>query len=145
MSKNNQPDWGKIAEKFDMWLPHLSPVGEMLLSALQARSGDRIIDLASGTGEPALSLARRFAGSVAITGIDAAEGMVKVAQSKVDREGITNTAFQCMAAEQLTFADNSFDRALRCHALCRPIARTAGDVSHLKAGWVLRLGCVGWS
>jgi SAM-dependent methyltransferase len=79
---------------------------------LRAQSGDQILDVASGTGEPALSLARRFSGAVSITGIDAAEGMVKVAQAKVARERIANIAFQCMPVEQLTFADNSFDRVL---------------------------------
>jgi len=32
----NQPDWGTIAEKFDLWLPHIVPVGESLLQALGA-------------------------------------------------------------------------------------------------------------
>jgi ubiquinone/menaquinone biosynthesis C-methylase UbiE len=82
------------------------------LNALQAQPGDRILDLAPGTGEPALSLARRFSGTISITGIDAAEGMIKVAQAKVTREWIANIMFQCMPAEQLTFADNSFDRVL---------------------------------
>ena len=50
---DNQPDWHRIAEKFDVWLPHLAPVGEAVLEALQARPGERILDLASGTGEPA--------------------------------------------------------------------------------------------
>src|SRR3990172_1331996 len=45
--KDNQPDWNRIAEKFDMWLPQLAPVGEALLSALEARPGERGLDLAS--------------------------------------------------------------------------------------------------
>jgi len=27
----SQPDWAAIAEKFDLWLPHIAPVGERLL------------------------------------------------------------------------------------------------------------------
>jgi len=65
----NQPDWGAIAEKFDLWLPHIAPVGESLLQALGARPGERILDPGSGTGEPALTLARRLGGQVDITGI----------------------------------------------------------------------------
>ena len=65
----NQPDWGAIAEKFDLWLPHIAPVGESLLQALGARPGERILDPGSGTGEPALTLARRPGGQVDITGI----------------------------------------------------------------------------
>lgn len=111
-AKNNQPDWGSIAEKFDMWLPHIAPVGEVLLAALDARPGENILDLASGTGEPALTLARRLKGHATITGIDAADGMVQVAQAKVVKQRLSGISFQCMPAEQLAFADNSFDRVL---------------------------------
>lgn len=108
----SQPDWDMIAEKFDLWLPHIAPVGEDLLHALEARAGNRILDLASGTGEPALTLARRMAGGVEVVGIDAAAGMARTAQAKVEREGLRGISFHCMPAEQLDFADNHFDRAL---------------------------------
>ena len=108
---DNQPDWQMIAGKFDLWLPQIAPVGEALLAVLDARPGDRILDIASGTGEPALTLARRLPG-VQITGIDAAESMVRVAQSKVVAEGLRDVSFQCMPAEALDYADNSFDCAL---------------------------------
>jgi len=106
-----QPDWNRIAEKFDLWLPHLAPVGEALVTALAPRRGDQVLDLASGTGEPALTLARQYA-ELTVTGIDAAAGMVAVAQDKSTREGIANIRFQCMTAEHLSFADDSFDRAV---------------------------------
>jgi len=113
MSKiDNQPDWDKIAEKFDIWLPQLAPVGDALLRKLEAKNGDRIIDLGSGTGEPALSLARKMGGQVTITGIDAAAGMVKVAQNKVQDEKLQGIEFKTMPAEHIDFADNHFDRAL---------------------------------
>jgi ubiquinone/menaquinone biosynthesis C-methylase UbiE len=84
--EDNQPDWDKIAEKFDIWLPQIAPVGTALLEKLAARAGDTILDMGSGTGEPALTLARTMGARVQITGIDAAEGMVNVAQKKVDTE-----------------------------------------------------------
>jgi enediyne biosynthesis protein CalE5 len=108
----NQPDWASIAEKFDLWLPHIAPVGERLLQVLNARAGDRILDLGSGTGEPALTLARCQRSRVDITGIDSAAPMVAVAQDKVRREGLENVRFQTMRAEDLEFPDDSFDRAL---------------------------------
>jgi len=111
-NNDTQPDWNTIAEKFDLWLPLLAPVGETLLSTLQTQEGDLILDLASGTGEPAITLAQHFSGNVTITGIDAAAGMVKVAQNKISRAAVTNISFQCMSAEQLSFPDNTFDRAL---------------------------------
>jgi len=111
-ARDNQPDWDKIAEKFDIWLPQLAPVGEALLEALDAQPGDHIIDLGSGTGEPALTLARRMNGHIQITGIDAADGMVNVAQQKVANERLPGITFSTMPAEKMEYNDNSFDRAL---------------------------------
>lgn len=109
--KNNQPDWDKIAEKFDFLLPQIAPVGEALLQALAVAPGDRVLDLASGTGEPALTLARRQPHTV-VTGIDSADGMVRAARRKAAAERLTNIGFETMAAERLDFPDRSFDKAL---------------------------------
>ena len=109
---DNQPDWGKIAEKFDIWLPQLAPVGAAVLEKLDASPGDNILDMGSGTGEPALSLARSMGSSIQIIGIDAAEGMVNVAQQKVESEKLSGISFKTMPAENMSFADNSFDRVL---------------------------------
>ena len=87
-AKGKQPDWHDIAEKFDLWLPHIAPVGEALLEALNARPGDRILDVASGTGEPALTLARRRK-DVVITGTDAAAAMVDVAKGTTVKYSIS--------------------------------------------------------
>lgn len=111
-AQDNQPDWDKIAEKFDIWLPQLAPVGESVLEALDAQPGDHIVDLGSGTGEPALTLARRMKGHIQITGIDAADGMVKVAQKKVVNERLAGITFSTMPAEKMDYEDSSFDRAL---------------------------------
>src|SRR3569623_2145668 len=125
-ANDNQPDWDAIAEKFDLFLPQLAPVGEALLEALAARPGDKILDIASGTGEPALTLARRQP-HVDIIGIDAAAGMVRAAQNKVKAEGLGNITFHTMPAEHL-----AFDRILcrfgvmlfetRCEAAAKCIA-----------------------
>jgi ubiquinone/menaquinone biosynthesis C-methylase UbiE len=109
--KDNQPDWDTIAEKFDLFLPHIAPVGEALLKALDARPGDKVLDVASGTGEPALTLARRQP-HAHITGVDAADGMIRVAQKKAAAERMTNISFTTMAAERLSYADNAFDKVL---------------------------------
>jgi len=108
----NQPDWAAIAEKFDLWLPHIAPVGDRLLQVIAARPGERILDLGSGTGEPALSMARELRGQVDITGIDSAAPMVAVAQEKVRLERLENVRFLTMRAEALEFPDDSFDRVL---------------------------------
>ncbi len=113
MTKNdNQPDWDTLAEKFDYFLPYLAPVGDVLIKELKAQPSDHILDVASGTGEPALTLAANTINGMTIIGTDAAQGMVNVAQKKAQSQGFKNIEFQCMPAEQLTFTDNTFDKVL---------------------------------
>jgi ubiquinone/menaquinone biosynthesis C-methylase UbiE len=107
-----QPDWGMIAEKFDLWLPHLAPVGTAMLEALPVAPGDHVLDVACGTGEPALTLARNNP-HARVTAIDAAPPMVEVARRKAHQAGLTNIDFEAMAAEHMRFADAGFD-ALCC-------------------------------
>lgn len=108
----NQPDWDSIAEKFDLWLPHIAPVGETLIKALAAQENDTVLDMASGTGEPAITLAQSGINGLTVTGIDAAAGMVRVAQNKIEKLGLDNISFQSMPAEAVSFDDNSFDRVI---------------------------------
>jgi len=114
MTQNNQPDWNKMAEKFDLWVPFIESVGEKMLSIADVQAGSRVLDVASGTGEPAITLAKKMKGEIEITGTDAMEGMVKVAQNKVKNLGLNNIEFTTMPAEKLEFEDNSFD-----HVICR--------------------------
>lgn len=108
-----QPDWHKMAEKFDLWLPHIAPVGVAMLDVLNVNPGDKILDIASGTGEPALTLAKNHK-DVVVKGVDAAEGMINVAKTKVEKEKLNNISFEVMPAEKLNYPDNSFD-----HITCR--------------------------
>lgn len=111
MSKTNQPDWGKIAEKFDWWLPQIAPVGKLMLEKLQANPGELVLDIACGTGEPALSLAQSSP-DTRIIAIDAADAMVNVAKSKAEKLALGNIQFQTMRGEQLGFPDQHFDAVM---------------------------------
>lgn len=107
--RGTSPDWSRVAAGFDLWLPQLAPVGETLLDALGARPGEHILDVACGTGEPALTLARRNP-DLRVTAVDAAGPMVEVAAAKAAREGLRNVTLRTLAAEALDFPDASFDR-----------------------------------
>jgi len=114
MSKNRfQPDWHAIAEKFDIWLPFIEPAGAAMISALHAKPGQRVLDVASGTGEPALTLAQQNK-HLEVIGSDAAPGMVAVANGKVKTLGLSNVHFEIMPGDKLNFDDAAFD-----HVMCR--------------------------
>ncbi len=109
---NNLPDWNRIAEKFDLWLPYLAPVTEVLIKALDPGYGESILDVACGTGEPVLTLARRV-GDADIIAVDAAPGMVNTAKAKAKKEMLEHIHFRVMAAEKLDFPAHHFD-AVTC-------------------------------
>lgn len=108
---NPLPDWNKVAESFDLWLPHLAPVTDTLLDALQAQPGHRVLDLACGTGEPSLSLIRRSANNADIVVCDSAWGMVATTAAKAVHHRVTLSCLQ-MRAENLAFASDAFDRVV---------------------------------
>lgn len=101
-----------MAETFDRWLPYIQPVAEALISAADLAEGQRILDVASGTGEPSLTIARRFGPRLRITGVDGAEAMVKIAAEKAAREKLSGVDFRQMKAEALGLKSEQFDRVL---------------------------------
>jgi SAM-dependent methyltransferase len=57
------PDYDRVASVFDRYLPLVEPVGSAILArlpTLPARA--HVLDVACGTGEPGLTLARRSPG-----------------------------------------------------------------------------------
>src|SRR5579884_2539725 len=109
-SRSNTIDWNKMSKKFDRWLPYIQPVTEALIASADLSEGQEILDVAAGTGEPSLTIARRFGSSIHITAVDGAEAMVAVANEKRRREQLSGVTFQQMQAESLTFPTNHFDR-----------------------------------
>lgn len=77
--------------------------------AVADRSPCRILDVATGTGDLAIALARRIGGAT-VTGIDLSEGMIGIGRRKVADAGldgrISLTTGDCLA---LPFDDGSFD------------------------------------
>jgi ubiquinone/menaquinone biosynthesis C-methylase UbiE len=106
------PNFSQIAARVDMLVPHYSPVTEALLEHLLPAPEERILDIACGTGEPGLTLARRRITGVTVMGVDAAQGMVEAARRKASALELANIKFLMMKAESLEFADSSFDGVL---------------------------------
>lgn len=111
MVKDNQPDWDSLAEKFDLWLPLFKPIADALIERLSPAPGDKVLDVACGTGEPAFTLAERHP-HVQVTGVDAAPGMVRAASNKLKHKHLSNLEFNSMPAEKLEFHDEQFDKLI---------------------------------
>jgi ubiquinone/menaquinone biosynthesis C-methylase UbiE len=106
------PDFNRMAASFDRFLPQIHPVTLALLDHLPAlATGASVLDVACGTGEPGLTLARRSPG-VHVLGVDSASAMIEVAQGKVARESLGNVRFEVMSSESLALADESVDAVI---------------------------------
>ncbi len=71
----------------------------------------RVLDVATGTGNLALEIARTFP-EIRITGIDFSSGMLAQARKKADEEGIQNAEFIEMDMHEIMLPDNHFDAAV---------------------------------
>ena len=83
-------------------------IGELLCEAVDLRSGDKVLDVATGTGNTAISAARRFC---EVTGMDLAPENIEHARRRADAEGM-DIAFEVGDAEDLSYPDASFDVVL---------------------------------
>ena len=86
-----------------------APVTERMLELAGITTGSRVLDIASGTGEPAISAAQRAGTTGQVIGTDLTEEMLAYARSKAAVAGVTNIEFHCVDGETLDFEADSFD------------------------------------
>jgi SAM-dependent methyltransferase len=81
---------------------------ELLCEAVDLRAGQRVLDVASGSGNAALAAARRFCD---VTSTDYVPALLDDARRRAEADGFP-MAFQEADAENLPFEDASFDVVL---------------------------------
>jgi ubiquinone/menaquinone biosynthesis C-methylase UbiE len=86
----------------------LQIIAEDLCEAVDLRSGQHVLDVATGHGNTAIAAARRFAD---VIGIDYVPALLKRGRDRATAEGVT-VEFQDGDAEALAFPDASFDVVL---------------------------------
>lgn len=84
---------------------------EALIAAADLRQGQRVLDLACGTGDPALAIAGRLGPTGHVLATDLSAGMVGAARDNAERLGLLNMTFDQADAESLPYPDQRFDRA----------------------------------
>lgn len=114
MSASNPAPWGSsfrlvAAEKWKAKSAMLgNAVTEALVEYARLSPGMRVLDLASGTGEPGITLAQRVSqGSV--TAVDQSSELLAIAAERARNKKLSNFTTHHADAHQLPFADQSFD------------------------------------
>jgi ubiquinone/menaquinone biosynthesis C-methylase UbiE len=86
-----------------------APVSQSLAEAAGVATGSSVLDVATGPGEPALSLAAIVGPEGRVCGVDPIPGMVEAARREADRLGFGNAQFEVAFADALPYPDATFD------------------------------------
>jgi len=100
------------------WFPLIErAVGDLstcMLAQTGVDAGHRVLDLATGIGEPALAAAERVGPDGHVLGVDISPAMIDVARARAEALGVSNAAFRVMDVERLSLTEE-FDAVLsRC-------------------------------
>jgi len=104
--RNAAPFWEKHR---DMIRQLFAPVTQALVEDALIGSRHAVLDIATGPGEPALSLAALVGPEGKVYGVDPIPEMVAAARRASDHLGFRNTQFDVAFADHLPFPDDTFD------------------------------------
>jgi SAM-dependent methyltransferase len=104
--------WAGLSAGWEKWdsviRDQLGPVGAAMIEALDIAEDHQILDIAAGTGEPGLSIARLAPkGRVVLT--DLAPEMLDIAARRAKAQGLANVETEVCSADDLPFDDATFD------------------------------------
>ena len=119
--KQVQSMFASIAGRYDL-LNHLLSGGldfwwwRRMARVARARPGARFLDVAAGTGDSSVALARRGA---EVVSTDFTQAMLRLGPAKFRRKGLDQRVWASAAADaqRLPFADASFDGVSICYGL----------------------------
>jgi len=100
------PFWEKHSEVIRQMF---APVTQALVEDGLVASGQKVLDIAMGPGEPALTVAALVGPEGKVFGVDAVPEMVTASRRAADRLGLKNAQFDVASAEHLTFPADTFD------------------------------------
>lgn len=106
-------------------LPTDDTLNQALIEAAGIAPGQTVLDLASGTGDPSISIARALGGRGSVTACDLTIEMLAVARRRADELGLGNWRVAAGDMAALPFADEVFDAATCRFGLMFPNDRAA--------------------
>jgi ubiquinone/menaquinone biosynthesis C-methylase UbiE len=116
ISQQQKETWNKFSMGWRKWddlaMNFMKPVGDEIIRLIKPKSDDYVLDIASGTGEPGLTIAKMLnRGKVVFT--DISDGMLESAKDNAVKRGIRNIETRVCDVSDLPFEDNIFD-AISC-------------------------------
>jgi enediyne biosynthesis protein CalE5 len=137
--KNEQKhDWDGAAAGWKKWWPVLEqaaqPVSDRLVELASIGPGARVLDIATGSGEPAITAARHITPGGRVIAVDQSSGMLAIGRERARVLGIFNVEFCESDGEVLTIQEDNFDAVL-----CRWGLMFMPDLNRALTGFYQRL------
>ena len=88
------------------------PATEMMLDLANMRVGDRVLEVAAGTGDLAIMIARRVGPNGYVLATDISTSMLNVAAEALRNAGLANVETRVMDAENIELDADSFDAVI---------------------------------
>lgn len=115
--KNAQREqWNKDGAAWRRWNPTLDrwygEITHQMLDLARIKPGQRILDIAAGAGEPAVSAAERVGPSGYVLATDISEGIVELALQVARERGLKQVETRTMDGENVDLPEASFDAVL---------------------------------
>lgn len=117
MSSSNAALWGSRYRLIaaENWKAKSAVMGAAVTEALveysQPVAGMAVLDLASGTGEPAISLAGRVGPEGSVVAVDQSSELLQVAEERAQQRKLANLTTRQADAHKLPFPNHTFDLA----------------------------------
>ncbi|MBM3984407.1 MAG: methyltransferase domain-containing protein [Planctomycetes bacterium] len=102
------PHWTRNAQRIAQFT---APATEGLLRRLRPAPGQRLLDIAAGTGDPAVRLAQLVGPAGHVLAADGSPGMLAALDERVRASGLSNLTTRVAAAEYLELPAATFDGA----------------------------------
>lgn len=114
--ETTREQWQAAAEAWHRWTPAiqawLGPATELMLDLAGISPGRRVLDVAAGAGEPAISAAKRVGPTGSVLATDISPNILAAAGRAAAAAGLTNVETRVMDGEHLELPDASFDAVL---------------------------------
>jgi ubiquinone/menaquinone biosynthesis C-methylase UbiE len=106
---NAAPGWNQMWAMLERAAQH---VCDRLVELAQVKSGSRVLDIASGSGEPAVTAARKVGPDGLVVASDQSPVMLDLARERAAALGLRNIKFVVTGAQELAVGDRNFDAAV---------------------------------
>ena len=105
--------WDKAATYYEnFWYKQLKPAQDKLLEMAKMEQGEKVIDVACGTGLVSFAAAKKVGAKGFVLGTDISDNMVAICMRRAREQNHANMRFERMDAEELSVGNGEYDVAL---------------------------------